>query len=557
MVVWFICSLLLPLRIQPIITSGFGEFRLLRFHAGIDFSTHKRIGLPVYAPTDGVVYRVKASYYGYGKALYLMSQDSLIFVFAHLDRFNPSIERYVYKLQKAHRRYYLDIYPDTEFIINKGDLIGYTGESGAGGPHLHFEIRKTEFNPINPYFLYQFVDTIPPCISEIRVLDYHTGRIYDVWSRNQSGSPTLRASSPFVIEAVCYDPTQFGYKNPPYKIELYCDDKLAFLAIHDTLDYRKQLGSGVYYENCAHPYGEKLIRLANPIGIDIPVVKKAPKWYNLPEGIHDFKLSAEDYYGNADTVMFKLHVTPTIPVHYPDEWQIFNDMKLSFTYFGTYVSGKLHIEGTNLTQLDDTTYFLHGEGKWYINTPHSELTIYGFIIPPEGRKLQLQRVTLIVPEGTLVHRVNIFAIITGDTVAVYPKYVPIYRKPYIAGVTHPKEGIFVYERGWHFIAHDTGRVVTLGKFSILKDTVPPRFEFVTTTRDKIVIHVTDNLSGINGDNIAFYLDGGWEPIFYDYDNQLLIYRPLEPLTMGYHTYRLVLTDNLDNVLDTTGTVYFK
>jgi len=139
----------------------------LRFHAGIDFSTHKQIDLPVYAPTDGVVYRVKASYYGYGKALYLMSKDSLIFVFAHLDRFNPSIERYVYRLQKAHRRYYLDIYPDTEFIIKKGDLIGYTGESGAGGPHLHFEIRKTEFNPINPYFLYEFVDTIPPCISEI------------------------------------------------------------------------------------------------------------------------------------------------------------------------------------------------------------------------------------------------------------------------------------------------------------------------------------------------------------------------------------------------------
>ena len=43
------------------------------------------------------------------------------------------------------------IYTKTGFILKKGDLIAYTGNSGSsGGPHLHYEIRDSYSRPMNP-----------------------------------------------------------------------------------------------------------------------------------------------------------------------------------------------------------------------------------------------------------------------------------------------------------------------------------------------------------------------------------------------------------------------
>jgi len=59
-----------PLNI-PINASGnFGELRGSHFHSGLDIKTQQRIGLPIYAPADGYVSRIKVSTWGYGKALY-------------------------------------------------------------------------------------------------------------------------------------------------------------------------------------------------------------------------------------------------------------------------------------------------------------------------------------------------------------------------------------------------------------------------------------------------------------------------------------------------------
>ena len=57
-----------------------------------------------------------------------------------------------------------------EIKITKGEVIALSGNSGSsGGPHLHYEVRDTSNNMINP-LLFGFTevhDNLPPLIQKI------------------------------------------------------------------------------------------------------------------------------------------------------------------------------------------------------------------------------------------------------------------------------------------------------------------------------------------------------------------------------------------------------
>ncbi|WGY45710.1 MULTISPECIES: M23 family metallopeptidase [unclassified Vibrio] len=105
------------------ISSGYGK-RVhpvtgnVKFHRGQDFAVN--IGTPVYAPADGVVLVTRPSNKGSGNFLRLQHSYGFTSSYSHLSKF---------AVQSG------------EFI-QKGDLIGYSGNSGlSSGPHLHYEIR--------------------------------------------------------------------------------------------------------------------------------------------------------------------------------------------------------------------------------------------------------------------------------------------------------------------------------------------------------------------------------------------------------------------------------
>ena len=113
------------------ISSKFGRRKdpltgvLLTFHKGIDISCPK--GTEIKAAQDGIIYEAKYSN-SYGKLMILKHKNNLYTYYAHQSRF---------KKKKGDH-------------VNKGDVIGYVGSTGAStGPHLHFEIRKGG-KPINP-----------------------------------------------------------------------------------------------------------------------------------------------------------------------------------------------------------------------------------------------------------------------------------------------------------------------------------------------------------------------------------------------------------------------
>jgi len=141
-----------PVDLPRRISSNFGETRPRRFHAGLDIQTKGVNGIELKAIATGYIWRVRVSSSGYGRALYLKLDDGNIALYAHLDRFSPILENLISLEQERLNSFSIDKYfAPGNFVVQKGDLLGFSGESGgAFGPHLHFELRDESNRPLNP-----------------------------------------------------------------------------------------------------------------------------------------------------------------------------------------------------------------------------------------------------------------------------------------------------------------------------------------------------------------------------------------------------------------------
>ncbi len=130
------------------VSATFGEYRGERFHMGLDFSTGGAEGMILRPARDGVVFQVRASQSGYGKAVYVRHADGFITVYAHLAAFGKG-------LQAAIRDKGRDPAADfgtlaLAYPVKHTETLAWTGESGAGMPHLHFEVRDADNRPRDP-----------------------------------------------------------------------------------------------------------------------------------------------------------------------------------------------------------------------------------------------------------------------------------------------------------------------------------------------------------------------------------------------------------------------
>jgi hypothetical protein len=158
-----------PTDASRVMTSSFGEFRPGHFHAGIDLSTWGKVGYRVLAIGDGHVSRIRVSPYGYGRAVYLKLDSGEIVVYAHLSKFNSKIENIVEAEQTRKGRFNVQKYfSGKELRVKAGELLAYSGQTGIGVPHLHFEMRDAANRPINPLLKgYQITDSEVPVVSGI------------------------------------------------------------------------------------------------------------------------------------------------------------------------------------------------------------------------------------------------------------------------------------------------------------------------------------------------------------------------------------------------------
>jgi len=244
-----------PLPYGKELSSAFGDWRTRHYHAGLDIRTGGAVGRPVIAPADGYIMRLSTSYYGYGKALYFAMTDGNVAVFGHLDHFLPEVEEYVAKQQIASQSYNQNLILDSaRFRYHRGDTICFSGQSGVGAPHLHFEIRTANNEPLNPLGFegLKVADTQPPEFRRLRLigkwnddLERALGRKLDYLFLTKSTlsayvlNDTIECDDGgfwLSVEAVDRVGTNAWLK-PIYSLELRQSDRLLYRLTYDTLSF--------------------------------------------------------------------------------------------------------------------------------------------------------------------------------------------------------------------------------------------------------------------------------------------------------------------------------
>lgn len=156
---------------QNFLAGGMGDLRADHFHAGIDIKTQGREGLPVYATGDGYISEVRVQTSGYGNVIFITHPNGFISVYGHLKTFAEPLASYVKKKRLESQTFEIRLpLKPSEFEVARGQIIGLSGNTGgSGGPHLHFEIRDTRNNVLNPlnFGFAEIQDNLPPVFQQL------------------------------------------------------------------------------------------------------------------------------------------------------------------------------------------------------------------------------------------------------------------------------------------------------------------------------------------------------------------------------------------------------
>ena len=160
-----------PVELPVYLSGSFAELRPNHFHSGIDIKTRGKTGYKIYSLEDGYIQRIQITLGGNGKALYIKHDNGQSSVYAHLEKFSPRIQKIVKEIQYSEKKFEIRLFPKkNQYRIKKKELIGFSGNTGRStGPHLHYEIRDKNDNPINPltFKKEKLEDTIPPIIKSL------------------------------------------------------------------------------------------------------------------------------------------------------------------------------------------------------------------------------------------------------------------------------------------------------------------------------------------------------------------------------------------------------
>ena len=306
-----------PTNASPTVTALFGEERPHRYHAGLDTRTWGKSGYKLYATSDGYIQRIRTGSKGYGKALYIKLNDGNTAVYAHLDKFTPSLDATARSLQQHYGNYTIDhSFSQNEYPVRRGDLIGYTGDTGGiSGPHLHFEIRDQFERPLNPLQFYKIKDNLPPIPRQIAVVP-----LADSTKINLSPFPQIfriKTINPFEyeVEDTISIQGKFGFAldvvdridDQPFKFGIHS----IILKINGDLQYKVQYDT-YKFEHAKYIYTERdyqlkrelntrFYRLFNNVDYEgfYFTHDENKNGYDLEhQKFHEFEIVINDYYDN-------------------------------------------------------------------------------------------------------------------------------------------------------------------------------------------------------------------------------------------------------------------
>lgn len=313
-----------PTNASDYMSATFGETRAAHFHAAIDVGTWGQQGFEVYASRDGIVSRIGVSPTGYGNVIYMQHEDGSYSMYAHLRDFIPKLRALVDSVRflnyRADFEQNLESY---QIKYNKGDIIGYSGDTGIGPPHLHFELRTPFNNPFNPLLAGVHVpDKVPPRINGISIEPISlnatvNGRksIQTITTRGSGRNfefNTITTSGTIGLGVDASDRSD-AMRNvyAVYELKLTINDSLYFHSKADSFDIKK---ARMMFLDTVYPvlreqrkgYQRLFIRDGNQNAFYEDVGHNG--MITLAPGTYQAKIEAADYYGNRSTATGRIRV---------------------------------------------------------------------------------------------------------------------------------------------------------------------------------------------------------------------------------------------------------
>jgi murein DD-endopeptidase MepM/ murein hydrolase activator NlpD len=531
-----------PLAGKLSVSGTFGELRPDHFHTGIDFSTQNKVNTEVLSIAAGYVSRIKISATGYGKVIYITHPNGFVSVYAHLGAFNVVVDDYVKKKQYEKETFEIELFPNPAlFPVKKGDIIGYSGNSGSSsGPHLHFEIRsELSEHPVNPLFSGMFPPDTEKPFFETLVLYPSGGNslvngqgvpvIIDLKKTRKDNSvnvtDTFRVQGPVAFGMEAYDRSIEQGDYGIYSGEIWVDSVPFFKVSFDSLSFDEGR-----YVNTLKDYSEYYNHGKNIIQTHVtpgnrlklyPLLTHNGRYYFCDTNYHTITFMAKDFYGN----FARQNLTVKSQTHFP--MAVSSERNNSPLYrYGL----KWHFEARNISidlpsdALYDSIYFdyqlLRGTGRMFSDVHHihdASVPLHSFVL------LKIKPDTL-------------FASIDRSKLTI----------------ARLVRNSFVYVKSEWDGGSLSAKIRSFGNYFIVSDTVPPEIRVVGKIKnrkilpgDMIRFTINDEFSGI--DTYHLTINGKWVLAEYDAKNDMIIYTAeAAHFTKGSNTLVLAITDKLNN-----------
>ncbi len=391
-----------PTDASKTVTAFFGEMRPNRYHTGIDIRTFGINGKEIYAIEDGYVYRIGISNHKYGNVLYLKLKDENIAVYSHLDRFNPIIQKAASQIQDQENSYSIDYFLEPGLInVNKGDIIGYTGDTGGlSGPHLHFEIRDKINQPINPFntnlkdFFIDNIAPIPKSIAFIPKSDStlingtYFSKNFELIKKDDKNyflQDTLNIIGDFgiaiqIIDKVNGQPFKYGI----YSLELFIDNMKTYEINFDLTSFEQS--NQLYLERDYELYtskNEEFYRLfKSEFEKNYFVDDASLEKISTEPGLHSFKILAKDIRENQTEISGYFKNQNTVQPKY-DYYQLKNGKwKIDFHNINEIQGFKsaLHSSKNNIEDKIITDYVIVNDTSLIISNSNNTFNVLEFYL---------------------------------------------------------------------------------------------------------------------------------------------------------------------------------
>ena len=522
-----------PLEIPLILSGNFGELRTNHFHSGLDIKTQQKEGIPIYAPADGYVKRIKVSQFGYGKALYITHPTGYSTVYAHLQKYEGAIQDFVKENQYKKETYTLELFPeDKQLSIKKGELIGYTGNSGSSqAPHLHFEIRDANSRPMNPMlFGLDFPDTKKPTVNS--VFAYPLSKDAHI---NQSQNPVkLR----LILQ-----------KDGSYKTEsIKAFGKIGF----GISTYDQQNGAsnknGVYNIKTIYNGEENLNVLFNK--------------FSFAETRYLNRYIDYSYFKNNKSRVQKLYRQSNNPLSIINNEKDMGYLTIQDGYNSTYTIAVSDYKENKI----NITIPIKGENSEILN-PRKNNKTEDFIFSNEANSITKGKFSIYIPANSLYENTYLDIQVKGDTLVVHEDVIPLHKSITItADVSNYKEsdidklylGRLNYKgKPYYNSTYKKGTKLTtstkiLGSYILAIDTEAPKIKPLNFSNEKWIsdnqtlqVKIEDELSGIssyratiNGKFILMEYNHKKDVLTYDFDDNIIL--------ESKNNLKVIVIDNVGN-----------